>query len=490
LRRFVVWATRSKTDARSLRWRIAGSYAALLLAAIAIIAVVLTFELRSILLDEARAKTDRVGGDIAQLVRRTGQLLALGEPSSSFEQDLLQPGNLEHWSSPTTFLEVDRGDGYPAGKSGNMGSALLAPSPPVRSRETIYTEESNKALGDVLVRDEFFRFDDGSTIIVKVAESLDIYDQSLARIRQLLVIVVAIAAIVLLVASALISHAMVEPINRLIAAMREIGSEQLSRRIGWSRRRDEIGELAETFDEMLARLEDGFARERQFISDASHELKTPLTIINANAQMLERWGGSDPDVRRDSLRAIREESGALAAMVNGMLLLAKAESGERVSPERIELDDLAADAVRSVEPRATDKGLALTLVRSGAVPALQVLGDASLIRQLITNLVDNAIKFTERGGIEVRIAARPDEVEIAVTDTGVGIDDEALERVFDRFYRTDRSRSREVEGTGLGLAIVRSIARVHHGSVAAERNPAGGSTFRVALPRATFIAPS
>jgi signal transduction histidine kinase len=111
-----------------------------------------------------------------------------------------------------------------------------------------------------------------------------------------------------------------------------------------------------------------------------------------------------------------------------------------------------------------------------------VLGDANLLRQLFTNLIDNAIKFTERGKIELELSRSDGRAVVEISDTGIGIDDDSLERVFDRFYRTDKSRNRQVPGTGLGLAIVRSIVRVHDGSVAARRNAAGGALFRVTLP--------
>jgi len=234
---------------------------------------------------------------------------------------------------------------------------------------------------------------------------------------------------------------------------------------------------------MLERLEEGFARERRFISDASHELKTPLTVINANAQMLERWADQNPDVRAESLRAIKDESASLAAMVNGMLLLAKAESGDDIPREPLDLANVINEAVRFCAPRAAEKSLALSF----APPAesVHVLGDANLLRQLFTNLLENAIKFTETGSIDVTLAAKNGNAEVTVADTGVGIEDEALERVFDRFYRSDVSRSRAVPGTGLGLAIVRSIARIHGGAVAAERRPGGGTIFRISIPMLT-----
>jgi signal transduction histidine kinase len=470
---------------RSLRWRIASFYALLLLGVVAIVAIVLTFELHAIVLDEARAKIDKVGGDIAQVVRGNSALSTLGD-ALPIEQELASTGVLDHWSGPTTYVEIDTADGYPIAKSTNMGGASFGPSTLTRPTSVLFRQEDQPELGDVLVRDEYIAAP-GVSLIVKVGESLAIYDDTLARIRILLAVVVLLAGIVVVIGSFAIAASALEPIGRLSAAMGEIRSDRLSARLAWSDRDDELGRLATSFDSMLDRLEDGFARERQFISDASHELKTPLTVINANAQMLERWADRDPQIRAESLSAIREESASLADMVNGMLLLAKAESGDDIPREPIELESVIAEAVRSTQARAEEKGLALRFDAPAEGARTTVLGNANLLRQLFTNLIDNAIKFTERGSIDVTVARSGASSVVSVADTGPGIDDEALERIFDRFFRADASRNRAVPGTGLGLAIVRSIARIHGGGVVAARRSGGGTVFNVTLPTLTAI---
>jgi signal transduction histidine kinase len=464
---------------KTLRWRIASFYALLLIVVIALAAFVLTFEVRRILLDGAQAKVDTIGVDIARVAKRDSALSAFGD-SFSVLNELTTPGNLEHWASPSTYVEIDTPQGYPIGKSTNMGSATLGPSPTTRRSSVVYSVQ-NTPLGEVFVRDELIRYS-GIALIVKVGESLNLYYQILGRIRELLALVVFLSAVLVALGSYALSSSALEPIDRLIAAMGEIRADQLDRRIGWTERLDELGQLARTFDAMLDRLEEGFARERQFISDASHELKTPLTIINANAQMLERWADKDEHIRADSLRAIREESAGLSRMINGMLVLAKAESGDGIPRKPVALDAVVAEAVKLGKPRADEKGLALDMASTSPPGEPIVFGDANLLRQLVSNLVDNAIKFTDEGRVDVRLAAQNGHAIVEVADTGVGIESDALDRVFDRFYRTDKSRSRAVPGTGLGLAIVRSIARVHNGVVEAAPNPDGGTVFRVTLP--------
>ena len=167
-------------------------------------------------------------------------------------------------------------------------------------------------------------------------------------------------------------------------------------------------------------------------------------------------------------------------MVSGMLTLAKADSGDQIPKEPVALDLLIEDIVTHARPRAERKSLVL----EAHVPAIApvVIGDPSLLRQLFSNLVDNAIKFTEHGRIDVTIAALAANAVVQVADTGIGIEPETAERLFDRFFRSDASHSRTIEGTGLGLAIVRSIARIHGGTVSAAPRPGGGSVFAVVLP--------
>jgi signal transduction histidine kinase len=240
------------------------------------------------------------------------------------------------------------------------------------------------------------------------------------------------------------------------------------------------GGAARSFSDLLSRLGEAFARERQFISDASHELKTPLTSINSNAQMLLRWADRDQLVRRESLETIVRESADLAAMVNGMLTLAKADRGDDIPKEPISLAQLASEVTQNATPRAAEKRIELRFSHS-ATPT--VAGDPNLLRQMVANLVDNAIKFSDRGSVDVRVGSDGASAWVEVADSGPGISEAELPSIFQRFYRADKARSRDVPGTGLGLAIVRSIARIHGGEATAGRSPAGGALFRVVLPR-------
>ena len=460
----------------SLRWRIATWYAVLLAVAIVALGVAVTFRFEHILRSQAQEHNASV---IADIERAT----AAGPFSFSEEGALLtlgNPDNLERWASTSTFIEVDDLRGYTLAKSFNMGAVPtfgasgITPANPVTMREVQIAKRPFLVTSKLLVSGH-------AGLIVQVGQPLDQLYRALRQAEISIGAILIVAILAVAVMSFVLASEITTPINQLAQAMREIGSEGLSRRLRWRGRQDEVGDLAQAFDDLLARLEEAFARERQFISDASHELKTPLTSINANAQMLARWGDRDEQIRKESLETIIAESASLAGMVNGMLTLAKADSGEDVPKEPLSLAAAAQEAVNATTSRAADKGLTLTL--ETAAPAPIVEGDPALIRQLLTNLIDNAIKFTEHGSVTVRVLSNEHEAIAEVQDTGPGIDPEELPLIFDRFYRTDKSRTREVPGTGLGLAIVRSIARVHRGRVEAERPAAGGTLFRVRLPR-------
>jgi signal transduction histidine kinase len=451
-------------------------YAALLVVVIVALGIAITLRFEYILRAQAQANNAAILADIERATAPGPFTFAEGSALLT----LGNPDNLERWASPTAYIEVDDLRGYPLAKSFNMGAIETFGDSGVTLQHPVTTRDVEVDRRPYLVTSKLLV--SGNTgLIVQIAQPLDQLNRALAQTQTSIAIILIIAVLAVAVLSFVLAAEVTTPVNQLAQAMREIGSEGLSRRLRWRGRQDEVGALAHAFDDLLARLEEAFARERQFISDASHELKTPLTSINANAQLLARWGDRDERIRKESLETIIAESASLAGMVNGMLTLAKADSGEDVPKEPLSLAAPAQEAVSVTQQRAADKQLTLDLQLPANAPTVE--GNPALLRQLLTNLIDNAIKFTERGGITVRVRAEGEDAIAEVEDTGPGIDPEELPLIFDRFYRTDKSRSREIAGTGLGLAIVRSIARVHRGSVEAERPPAGGTLIRVRLPR-------
>jgi signal transduction histidine kinase len=448
---------------------------------IALGAVAIDFGLRSVLIDQTKL---RLADTADQIERSTLEASTYG---------FAQPGPLtlvlsdrtllDHWAAGSQYVQVDTLDGRILGKSSNLGGFTYPPFRPPPGTDRAFGEIAlgGDRPGTMLVLNRVLLDADGRPVAIAHAGArLDIVEQLVARARSIMIGVTIGAMIVVVIASYFIASLAIDPIERLTSAIAEIGSERLDRRLRWNRR-DEVGRLASAFDAMLDRLQSAFARERQFISDASHELRTPLTVINSNAQMLQRWGDRDPEVMRTSLEAIAEESGRLAGMVSGMLTLSKAEAGDAIPKEPLVLERLVDDVVAHAQERAAANGLTLE-AHHAAAPGTIVVGDAGLLRQLVGNLIDNALKFTNEGRVDVTVRREDGKARIEVADTGPGVDELTADRLFDRFFRGDPSHARAIEGTGLGLAIVRSIARVHGGTVEAHPRPGGGSVFTVALP--------
>ncbi len=292
----------------------------------------------------------------------------------------------------------------------------------------------------------------------------------------------------------------IRPVKTITQAARRIGETDLSLRLHLNRK-DELGELASTFDEMLARLEAAFDRQRQFTADASHELRTPLTIVNLETDhALARR--RTPEEYERALWVIKSENDYMTHLVGDLLTLARMDAGQvALHKQELDLSDLALEVVERLAPLAKKNGVRLT---AGDLPELPILGDRQYLIQLLTNLVENAIKYTT--GQEKQVEVQSGRIQenhrllawARVTDNGPGIPPEHLPRLFDRFYQVDRARTQTIppeppgeeeaagratpSGTGLGLSIVDWIARAHEGEIRVQSVYGKGSSFEVRLP--------
>ncbi|MBI3741500.1 MAG: HAMP domain-containing protein, partial [Chloroflexi bacterium] len=250
----------------------------------------------------------------------------------------------------------------------------------------------------------------------------------------------------------------------------------LARRIETKQTRDEVGRLAGTFNEMLTRIEELFRAQQRFVADVSHELRSPLTAIRGNLDLLRR----DDSNQAHALADIDSESARMQRLVNDLLLLAQADAGFQFRRDLIELDTIVLEIYRQTRVLATERGVNVAL---GNEDQAQIIGDADRIKQMLLNLADNAIKYTSRGGTVTLSLERDAEwVRVLVADTGQGIPAQNIAHIFDRFYRVDADRSREKGGAGLGLAIAKWIAEAHGGKIIVESQVGKGSTFTVCLP--------
>jgi len=314
--------------------------------------------------------------------------------------------------------------------------------------------------------------------VVQIFTSMKPNYDRLDWLKRVLVIGTILGTLLALVVGAAVAQVALAPINAITRTAGQINRTQdLGRRIPDTGHRDEIGRLAVTFNEMLDRIEAMFDRQRQLVADVSHELRTPLTTIRGEVDLMTRRGELDPE----GLAAVREESARMGRMINDLLLLAQADSGLAVEQFPVALDDLLTGVLRQARTLTADPAQ----LRLGRVQPATVMGDADRLRQLVLNLVDNALKHNPPGTtVTLELTTAGDEAVLVVADDGRGIPPEDLARIFDRFYRVDKARTRQAGGTGLGLSIVQWIAAAHGGQVEVASRPGEGTRFTVRLPLA------
>jgi heavy metal sensor kinase len=318
--------------------------------------------------------------------------------------------------------------------------------------------------------------------IVQVGSSLEGVEEALQQLLLILLIAVPAALLIASAGGLFLANKALRPVDAITQIARRIGSGDLSQRIRIKRVNDEIGRLASTFNEMIAKLEKSFRQVKRFTADASHELKTPLTILRGEVEVgLKKKRGLKEYER--ILTSNLEEINRMSRIVEDLLTLSRADMGElTMEREEIELSALAREVWQDLQLLAKKKRIQLKFMDNGFT---RVEGDPLFLRQLILNLTENGLKYTPAGGeVAVRVKGDRDQgvVQLLVTDTGVGIPQKDLKRIFDRFFRVDAARSRETGGTGLGLSICQWIAQAHEGKIAVESKVGKGSTFTVTLP--------
>jgi heavy metal sensor kinase len=278
---------------------------------------------------------------------------------------------------------------------------------------------------------------------------------------------------------ALASRAL-KPVDEITRRARQITVENLDQTIPLKKVDDEIGRLTVTINDMIQRLHGSFAQVRQFSADASHELRTPLTILRGEIELALR-NPKTPEEYRRVLESALEEIMRLTSIIDNLLMLAKADQATyHATFSEVDLKALVDELYEDSEVLAGQKNIRVD-VRAGT--PITIVGDRLRLRQLLLNLIDNAIKYTPDGGtVTLALEGRNGNAVITVQDTGIGIPEEDQERIFNRFYRVDKARSRELGGTGLGLSIARWIAELHRGTIGVRSEPNKGSTFTVTLP--------
>jgi two-component system OmpR family sensor kinase len=317
----------------------------------------------------------------------------------------------------------------------------------------------------------------GVRYLTAVFEPLDKLEGQIGHVRKLFLFGLSAALLLGTVGGFLLAQKSLAPMVNISHQAERISARNLTERLKVKNPEDELGRLAGVFNELLWRLDTSFGVMREFMADASHELRTPLTIIHGEAQVSLSRSHTESEYRQ-SLGIIRDQAKRMANIVSDMLALARADAGEQqLSMEDLYLNDLVNESCQAAQALAGPKRIQLSCE---APEDLVFHGNEELLQRMIVNLVDNAIRYTPEGGsVSVKLTSDSSGAQLVVSDTGIGIPPESIERVFDRFYRVVRMRANG--GSGLGLSIVKLAAESHRGSVNLLSTPGRGSTFTVSL---------
>jgi two-component system, OmpR family, sensor kinase len=329
--------------------------------------------------------------------------------------------------------------------------------------------------------------EDGRARVVEAGKSYEAAQEGIEALVAILAVGIGAAFVLSMGGAYLLARAALRPVETVTSTARSMGEEDLSKRLPVANPKDEIGRLATTINALLARMEAAFARreealsrQRRFAADASHELRTPLTSISGHARMLDEWAlDKDRETARRSVRAIRREAGRMRNLVESLLTLTRGDEGAPLDVGRHDLGEIAQEAVEIARDN-TNGRLSLEFVPPDQ--GIMATFDRGRILQVASILLDNAVKYTPHGGtVTVRVRERSDRVELEVADNGVGIREDELPLIFERFHRADAARAED--GTGLGLSIARQIAEAHGGTIEATSKVGVGSAFVLVLPR-------
>ncbi len=387
--------------------------------------------------------------------------------------------HLNEFVSPGTYVQLIDRDGYVLAKSDSLGGQELPVSPSLIERgfaEGIATETVPAGEGAKLRIVASPLPTEGDTLLLEVAQPLGYIDATMNQARWIIIVSILVALVLSIMLGRLVFRGALSPVSQLTQTARSIeNGRDLSQRVGYHGPMDEIGQLASTFDHMIERLDRVFKSQEYFVADASHELRSPLTVIRGNLDLIKR--GRSETERRESLKAIESETARMTKVVEDLLSLAEADSGRMEEPQNVSLKEVLNDEIKRAKITSADRKIVIHHAED-----LTVRGDKHRLRQLLGNLIDNAITHTpEDGTISLSLYQDGEWARLEVADTGVGIPDEELPHIFNRFYRVDKARSRERGGAGLGLALVKQIAEQHGGRVTVESTRGKGSTFKVWL---------
>lgn len=331
----------------------------------------------------------------------------------------------------------------------------------------------------------------GETYTLAILQSLHTQREMLEEVRATFLWVIPLAIVLASAGGYFLARKSLAPVVAMSDRAGLISAANLHERLPVQNARDELGRLARSFNQLLERVDQSFERQKRFMADASHELRTPAAILRGESEVALSRGTRPAEEYRESLRVLHAEAQRLTQIVEDLFTLTRADAGQYpLSPREFYLEELVADCAHSTRSLAQAKQITLTCE---AAEELLIRADETLLRRMILNLLDNAIKYTPRGGsVNIACQRSGNEYELSVTDTGPGIPAEMQQRVFERFFRVDKARTRSENdggGAGLGLSIARWIAEAHEGRLIVARSDSSGSTFAAFLPAKVSVTP-
>ncbi len=342
-------------------------------------------------------------------------------------------------------------------------------------KNLVYETFKQNELGASPVR--FILFPVRGPTLVQVGITLSETENAL---RRLLIFMVLAGGLLMLLASLggnFIIRKALKPVKSVVHTAKEISADDLSLRIESDSRQDEIGELVDTFNDMISRLEASIKKIKQFSGDVSHELRTPLTVIRGEVEVLLRKERSAGEYR-EALNTVLEESSLLERIIDDLLFLSRIDALEKNELEKsVQLDEILLKTIESREAAAQNKSVQLDIQN---IDPAAIKGEENLLERMLANIIDNAIRYTSaQGKVEILLETKKDDVILSIRDNGIGIPEEALPYIYDRFYVADKSRSKETGGLGLGLSIAKHVADTHNATIEVESQIDQGTTFRI-----------
>jgi heavy metal sensor kinase len=467
-------------NTRSIRFRLIAWYAGLLTGVFVLLGAPMFFGLKHFLeasLRETQMRRARqIGESLISNIKRTGEPYVVSEVKDRYEPEIND-----------RFIRISRSDGSVLYVSGPPRDQSFDPAglPELAAPPKSESARKQKLPDDrmLLIVAVNVHAVAGQGYVVEVGAPMTAIESMLDHLLLLLAIGLPIVVAVTVCGGYLLVGRALAPVDQIARKAEQITQHNLSERLPVARTGDELERLSISLNHMITRLEDAFQNSKRFVADASHELRTPLTVLRGELEGVVRQDdGLTPELR-EALGSLLEEVERLSKIVERLFALSRLDAGEAQSEwVQFDLAKLAATTTDQMGLLAEDKHLSVSCV---AAQRVAVEGDRSRLKQVVVNLLDNAIKYTPAGGaVNLRVAAVNGHAVLEVTDNGMGIPADALAHVFDRFFRVDKARSRDLGGAGLGLSIVKSICTAHGAEVEVESTPGSGSRFRVVMPLA------